>query len=85
MAGAPFTLPARARVRIDAAWATARAADVVGRAYRAGGGTALYDDCPLQRRLRDVHALGQHFLVRPDVMAAAGSVLAGLGAPGPLF
>lgn len=85
VAGDPFTLPARARVRVDAAWVSARAADVVGRAYRAGGGTSLYEDCPLQRRLRDVHALGQHFLVRPDVMAAAGSVLAGFEAPGPLF
>lgn len=85
VAGTPLGLPARARVRSDAAWVTARAAQVVERAYRAGGGTALYDDCPLQRRLRDIHALGQHFLVRTDVMAAAGSVLAGLDPPGPLF
>jgi alkylation response protein AidB-like acyl-CoA dehydrogenase len=85
VAGDPFTLPARARVRIDAAWTTERAASVVRRAYRAGGGTALYDECPLQRRLRDIEALGQHFLVRPDVLAAAGSVLAGLDPPGPLF
>jgi alkylation response protein AidB-like acyl-CoA dehydrogenase len=85
VAGTPLDTRARARIRSDAAWVTARAASVVDRAYRAGGGTALYDDCPLQRRLRDVHALGQHFLVRPDVMAAAGSVLAGLEPPGPLF
>jgi hypothetical protein len=45
--------------------------------YRAGGGRALYDDSPLQRRLRDVHAITQHFLVRPDTLTTAGAVLAG--------
>ena len=33
--------------------------------------------CPLQRRLRDVHAVTQHFLVRPDTMTTAGAILAG--------
>ena len=67
----------RARVRAAAVWATARAAAVVDAAYRAGGGSSLYPDCPLQRRLRDVHAVTQHFLVRPDTLTTAGAVLAG--------
>ena len=67
----------RARVRAAAVWATARAAAVVDTAYRAGGGSSLYTDCPLQRRLRDVHAVTQHFLVRPDTMTTAGAILAG--------
>ena len=64
---------------------SSRQSSVVEFAYRAGGGSALYDSSPLQRRLRDVHAVTQHFIVRPDVFAAAGSVLAGQEPPGPVF
>ena len=66
-------------------WATARAAAVVDTAYRAGGGSSLYIDSPLQRRLRDVHAVTQHFLVRPDTMTTAGAILAGNDIDLPLF
>jgi alkylation response protein AidB-like acyl-CoA dehydrogenase len=75
--GAPFTLEQRGRARATAAWATAKAADAVDTAYRAGGGTSLYRDSPLQRRLRDVHALTQHFLVKKDTLTTAGAILAG--------
>ena len=85
VSGAAFTNELRARARLDAAWAVEQAVEVVEFAYRAGGGSALYDSSPLQRRLRDVHAVTQHFIVRPDVFAAAGSVLAGLEPPGPVF
>jgi hypothetical protein len=37
----------------------------------------VYADCPLQRRWRDVHAIIQHFLVKPDTLTTAGAVLAG--------
>jgi len=83
--GCAFTNEARARARLDSVWAVEQAVDVVEFAYRAGGGTALYDTSPLQRRLRDVHAVTQHFIVRPEVCAAAGQVLAGLEPPGPVF
>ena len=85
VSGAAFTNQIRARARLDAVWAVEQAVEVVEFAYRAGGGTALYDSSPLQRRLRDVHAVTQHFIVRPDVLAAAGQVLAGLEPPGPIF
>jgi alkylation response protein AidB-like acyl-CoA dehydrogenase len=58
-------------------WATGQAVEVVTTAYRAGGGSSLYADSPLQRRLRDVNALAQHFLVKPATLATAGAVLAG--------
>lgn len=67
----------RARARAGAVWATERAAEVVGRAYRAGGGSAIYEASPLQRRLRDIHAITQHFLVRRDTLVTAGAILAG--------
>ena len=74
---AELTLHQRARIRAAAAWATGRAADVVRAAYRAGGGGALYSASPLQRRLRDIDALTQHFLVRSDTLTTAGAILAG--------
>lgn len=77
VAAQPFTMQQRARMRAGAVWATARSAAVVETAYRAGGGSALYADCPLQRRLRDVQALAQHFIVKPDTLTAAGAILAG--------
>jgi alkylation response protein AidB-like acyl-CoA dehydrogenase len=72
-----FTLHARARIRAAAAWATDRAAEVVRTAHRAGGGGAVYASSPLGRRLRDIDALAQHFLVRPDTLTTAGAILAG--------
>jgi alkylation response protein AidB-like acyl-CoA dehydrogenase len=76
-AGAGFSLEDRARLRATGVWATARAADVVTAAYRAGGGSSVYATCPLQRRLRDINAITQHFLVKADAMTSVGAVLAG--------
>lgn len=73
----PVTLAERAETRAAAAWATARAAAVVGTAYRSGGGTSLYAESSLQRRLRDIHAVTQHFLVKGDTLTTAGAVFAG--------
>lgn len=75
--GVELSLVDRARVRASGVWAADRATAAVDAAYRAGGGSSLYTDCPLQRRLRDVHALTQHFIVRPDTLATAGAILAG--------
>jgi alkylation response protein AidB-like acyl-CoA dehydrogenase len=75
--GDPLTMEHRAQVRASAVWAVERATSVVTAAYRSGGGTSLYSECPLQRRLRDVHALAQHFIVRRDTLVTAGAILAG--------
>ena len=75
--GDPMTMEQRARGRASAVWAVDRATSVVTTAYRAGGGSSLYSDCPLQRRLRDIHALAQHFIVRRDTLVTAGAILAG--------
>jgi alkylation response protein AidB-like acyl-CoA dehydrogenase len=64
-------------MRAAAVWATARSTAVVETAYRFGGGSSLYEDCPLQRRLRDIQAVAQHFVVKPDTLTAAGAILAG--------
>ena len=75
--GGEFTLEQRARIRAAGVWVTTRSAAVVETAYRSGGGSSIYADCPLQRRLRDVHAVTQHFAVKPDTLTTAGAVLAG--------
>jgi alkylation response protein AidB-like acyl-CoA dehydrogenase len=80
-----FTLEDRARIRATAVWATERAVAAVDAAYRAGGGTSIYTGCPLQRRLRDIHALNQHFLVKHDALTTAGAILAGDGIQVPVF
>jgi alkylation response protein AidB-like acyl-CoA dehydrogenase len=77
VAGEDFTPEIRARLRSGAAWATAAAAEVVDVAYTAGGGSSLYLRSPLQRRLRDVHAVTQHFALKEDTFTLAGAVLAG--------
>jgi alkylation response protein AidB-like acyl-CoA dehydrogenase len=72
-----LTIEQRARIRATAVWATERAVAAVDTAYRAGGGTSVYADSPLQRRLRDIHALAQHFLVKHDTLTTAGAILTG--------
>ena len=73
----PFTPEHRARIRASGVWAADTAAAVVDMAYRAGGGSSLYRSSPLQRRLRDIHALTQHFAVKLDTFTKAGAVFAG--------
>ena len=75
--GTSLSLEDRARIRAAAVWTTNRATEVVTSAYRAGGGSSVYASSPLQRRLRDVNALTQHFLVRNDTLTTAGAILAG--------
>jgi indole-3-acetate monooxygenase len=85
VAGTEPTLEERARARATAVWVVERCAAAVEAAYLAGGSAALYADCSLQRRIRDVLALRQHFLVRADTMATAGALLAGQPLPVPIF
>lgn len=73
--GEVFTPEQRARARATAAWVTTAGASVADTAYTLGGGSALYRSNPLQRRLRDAHALTQHFAVKADILTLAGAVL----------
>jgi alkylation response protein AidB-like acyl-CoA dehydrogenase len=58
--GAPDNAVIR-RARL--ARAASVAASVVDAAYNVSGTTGLFESCPLQRRLRDVRAVTQHFLL----------------------
>jgi alkylation response protein AidB-like acyl-CoA dehydrogenase len=77
--GSTLSTALRARIRATAVWVTDRAAEVVTTAYRAGGGSSVYAASPLQRRLRDMNAVTQHFLVRGDTLTTAGGILVGQG------
>jgi alkylation response protein AidB-like acyl-CoA dehydrogenase len=77
LAGAEFDDVLRAQFRSTTTWIVETAAAVVDTAYLAGGGTALYDSSPLQRRLRDVHTMTQHFGLKLDTYTLAGAVVAG--------
>lgn len=84
-AGAELTPELRARIRSAAVFAVSTSAAVIDRAYTAGGGSSLYATSPLQRRLRDIHAMTQHFLVKLDTLTTCGAVLAGADAELTIF
>lgn len=75
--GRPLSPVERAQMRATGAHVAGLAAAVVDTAYHLGGGTSVYNTCPLQRRLRDIHTLTQHAGVAPSSYAAVGAGLAG--------
>ena len=77
-AGTPVTTEQQALLRIAATHATAASADVVDRMYTAAGGSAVYASSPLQRLLRDVHAITQHVFVAPPTYESLGKILLGV-------
>lgn len=83
--GVPTSLDDRAMLRAAGVWATHRAAAVARSAYLSGGGSSVYEDCPLQRRLRDADAITQHFLVKRDALTTAGAAFAGQEVQVPAF
>lgn len=72
------TLIRRARL----ARAASVAASVVDACYNVSGTTGLFESCPLQRRLRDVRAVTQHFLLSTrNAFGPVGAAVLGDGAP----
>jgi alkylation response protein AidB-like acyl-CoA dehydrogenase len=61
------------RVLSTVAWVVETSTGVVDACYQAGGGSALYEKSPLQRRLRDIHTLTQHASVEENVFVNAGA------------
>ena len=68
----------RAFLRIATTHATRAAAAAVDRAYGTAGSSAIFGSSPLQRRLRDVHTLTQHFFVAPPTYEMTGKILLGV-------
>lgn len=58
-----------------AVWMQSTCVGIVDACFRLGGASALYDTSPLQRRLRDIHAAGQHASAQPRHYAGSGKLL----------
>jgi alkylation response protein AidB-like acyl-CoA dehydrogenase len=78
LAGNTVTLDERVAVRLALAQAGHVTKEVVQIAYDIGGGTSVYDHCPLQRCFRDVHTASQHAQVQSANFETAGRVLLGI-------
>jgi alkylation response protein AidB-like acyl-CoA dehydrogenase len=76
----PVEVPLRLGLRLAATHAVRTSAEVARAMYDLGGGTAIYEDSPLQRRFRDAHAATAHFQVNPAMWELTGKVLLGLPA-----
>lgn len=79
--GDPFDPAALIRNRQSMTWIAATCAGAVDKCFTLGGGAALYDTSPLQRRLRDAHAITQHVIVHQKWFAEAGRVRLGFPVP----
>jgi alkylation response protein AidB-like acyl-CoA dehydrogenase len=71
----PVSVQLRTALRLAATHATRIAAGVVGAMYDLGGGAAIYDESPLQRRFRDAHAATAHFQVNAATWELCGRLL----------
>ena len=60
-----------------AIWLATTCVRVADACFTLGGGSALYDTSPLQRRLRDLHAAAQHGAVQQHHYTSAGKLLLG--------
>jgi indole-3-acetate monooxygenase len=76
----PVPIEARTRLRLAATHGVRTAASVVSSMYDLAGGSAIYDDSPLQRRLRDAFTATAHFQVNEASRELPGRLLLGLPA-----
>jgi alkylation response protein AidB-like acyl-CoA dehydrogenase len=58
-----------------AVWTTTTCVRVVNACFALAGGSAVYENSPLQRRLRDVHVAGQHARLQQRHYVSAGQQL----------
>jgi indole-3-acetate monooxygenase len=73
------------QLRLASTWAIHQARDVVATIYHAAGATAIFNDNPFERRLRDIHAGTQQGQGRPIHFETVGQILLGLPPEGRMF
>lgn len=74
---APVSVESRLALRLAATHAVRASADIARTMYDLGGGSAIYDHSPLQRRFRDAHAATAHFQVNAATWELTGRLLLG--------
>jgi alkylation response protein AidB-like acyl-CoA dehydrogenase len=80
-----FRYEQHVRLRLSTTWAIHQARDVVATVYGAAGSTAVFNENPFERRLRDIHAGTQQGQGRPIHFETVGQVLLGLPPQGRMF
>jgi alkylation response protein AidB-like acyl-CoA dehydrogenase len=73
------------QLRLASTWAIKEAREVVATVYHAAGATAIFEDNPFERRLRDMHAGSQQGQGRPVHFETVGQILLGLPPEGRMF
>ncbi len=73
------------QLRLAATWAIHQARDVVATVYHAAGASAIFENNPLERRMRDIHAGTQQGQGRPIHFETVGQMLMGLPPEGRMF
>jgi indole-3-acetate monooxygenase len=71
----PVSVELRVGLRLAATHAVRTAADVARSMYDLGGGSAIYETSPLQRRFRDAHTATAHYQVNPATWELTGRLL----------
>jgi alkylation response protein AidB-like acyl-CoA dehydrogenase len=83
--GQVIDFAASAEVVQALAWITATCARATDQCYSLGGASALYESSPLQRRLRDIHAVTQHGIAQQKRFGTAGRLRLGSPAVHPML
>jgi alkylation response protein AidB-like acyl-CoA dehydrogenase len=73
------------QLRLASTWAIHQARDVVTTVYHAAGSGAIFENNPLERRMRDIHAGTQQGQGRPVHFETVGQMLMGLPPQGRMF
>ena len=82
--GSPPSTATRALMRLSSAYCAEACAAAVDLVYRAAGTSAIFEDGPIARCFRDVHAATQHVGLSGGNYEHAGRVLFGRE-PGPRY
>src|SRR5215471_2078643 len=80
-----FGLDKHWQLRLASTWAIHQARDVVATIYHAAGATAIFNENPFERRLRDIHAGTQQGQGRPIHFETVGQIRLGLPPEGRMF
>ncbi|MBK3579561.1 acyl-CoA dehydrogenase family protein [Streptomyces sp. MBT65] len=84
--GVSYTQAERARIRAQSGYTTRLCKEAVDLLSSASGASSLHRDVPVQRAVRDLHALSLHSFVNPTTnLELYGRVLSGLDAGTPFL